>query len=104
MQVSVEATGTLKREMKVEVPEERIAAQVQQRLQSLSKTTKLDGFRPGKIPFKVIENRFGKQVRMEVVSDVVQSSFYEAVHQENLKPAGAPQIDPPDTGQGDGSC
>jgi len=92
MQVSVQSTGSLKREMKVSIPEERITTEVQSRLKSLSKTTRIDGFRQGKVPFKVIENRYGKQVRLEVIGEVVQSSFYEAVRQENLKPAGRPAI------------
>lgn len=92
MQVSVQSTSSLKREMRVSVPEERIANEVQNRLKSMSKTTKLAGFRQGKVPFKVIESRYGKQVRMEVIGEVVQSSFYEAVRQENLKPAGRPEI------------
>ena len=102
MQVSVESTGTLKREMKVQVPEERIAGEVENRLKSMSRTTKVHGFRQGKVPFKVIENRFGKQVRMEVVGEVVQSSFYEALRQQNLQPAGRPYIDPLDAEQGKG--
>ena len=60
MQVSVESTGSLKREMKVQVPEERIASEVENRLKNLSRTTKLQGFRQGKVPYKVIVNRFGK--------------------------------------------
>ncbi|MEX2353573.1 MAG: trigger factor [Gammaproteobacteria bacterium] len=102
MQVTVESTGPLKREMKVMVPEERIAGEVQNRLKSMSKTTKIQGFRQGKVPFKVIETRYGKQVRMEVVGEVVQSSFYEALQKEDLKPAGRPQIDPLDAEQGQG--
>jgi trigger factor len=102
MQVSVVSTGSLKREMKVEVPEERIASEVENRLKSLSRTTKIQGFRQGKVPFKVIENRYGKQVRMEVVGEVVQASFYEAVRQQNLRPAGRPYIDPLSAEQGKG--
>ncbi len=102
MQVSVQTTGSLKREMKVNVPEERIANEVLTRLKSMSKTAKLAGFRQGKVPFKVIENRYGKQVRVEVIGEVVQTSFYEAVQQQNLKPAGRPAINSmePDMGNG----
>jgi len=102
MQVTVESTGTLKREMKVIVPEQRIASEVQNRLNSMLKTTKIQGFRQGKVPFKVIESRYGKQVRMEVVGEVVQSSFYEALRQQDLNPAGRPQIDPLEAEQGQG--
>ena len=102
MQVSVQSAGSLKREMKVNIPEERIANEVKNRLYSMIKTTKIHGFRQGKVPLKVIENRYGVQVRMEVIGEVVQSSFYEAVRQENLKPAGRPEINSlePDTDNG----
>ena len=100
MQVSVESTGKLEREMRVEIPEERIANEVQNRLKSLSRTTKIQGFRPGKAPFKVVQQRYGKQVRQEVIGEVVQSTFYEAITQEKLRPAGHPHIHPQDSEQG----
>ena len=102
MQVSLEATGKLERELTIEVPEERISSEVDSRLEKLSKTTRIKGFRPGKVPFKVIRQRYGKQVRQEVVGEVVQSTFYEAIQQENLQPAGTPRIDPLDDRQGKG--
>ena len=94
MQVSVESKGALEREMRVEVPEERIASEVDSRLKSLSRTTRVRGFRPGKAPFKVIEQRYGDQVRREVIGEVMQASFYEAVSREKLRPAGRPAIEP----------
>jgi trigger factor len=93
MQVSVENTGTLERKVRVEVPEERISTEVSNRLQKMTKTTKVQGFRPGKVPLKIVQGRYGLQVRKEVVGELVQSSLYEAISQENLKPAGPPQID-----------
>lgn len=93
MQVSVENTGSLERKVRVEVPADRITTEVSDRLQKLTKTTKVQGFRPGKVPLKVVQGRYGAQVRKEVVGELVQSSFYEAITQENLKPAGPPQID-----------
>lgn len=102
MQVSVENTGKLERAMRVQVPEDRIATEVKNRLAKLSRTTKVAGFRPGKVPLKVIEQRYGKQVRQEVIGEVVQSSFYEAVAQEKLQPAGRPNIDPLEAEQGQG--
>ncbi len=101
MQVSVESTGALKREMKVTIPEEKIAGEVNNRLVSMSKTTKIDGFRKGKVPMKVLEKRYGQQVRQEVLGEVVQNSYYEALQQEKLTPAGSPQINPVDN-EGDG--
>lgn len=93
MQVSVEATGNLERRMTVRVPEDRVNAEVQNRLERLARTTRLKGFRPGKVPLKVIEQQYGAQVRQEVIGEVVQSTWYEAVTQEKLRPAGAPRIE-----------
>jgi trigger factor len=92
MQVSVETTSELSRKMTVIVPEDQIRKQVDSRLQSLSSKAKIDGFRPGKVPQAVVRKRYGQEVREEVVSDIIQSSFYEAVRDEKLNPAGAPQI------------
>jgi trigger factor len=102
MQVSVESTGTLKREMKVSIPEQRIADEVKNRLNSMSGTTKLAGFRKGKVPYKVLENHYGKQIRQEVVGDMIQTSYIEALQQEKLKPAGQPKIGPLDADKGGG--
>ncbi|MDY6980685.1 MAG: trigger factor [Pseudomonadota bacterium] len=93
MQVSVEATGGLERRMTVNVDEERIASAVDDRLKNMTQTVKLKGFRKGKVPFKVVKQHYGKQVRDEVVGEVVQSTFYEAVSQEKLQPAGNPNFD-----------
>ncbi len=100
MQVSVEATEGLERKLKVQVPAERIDSAVNERLQSLSKTVRLQGFRPGKVPLRVVRTRFGAQVRQEVLGEVIQSSFQEAVVQEQLRPAGMPQIEPVDMDAG----
>ena len=94
MQVSVESTGALERRMEVQVPAERIEKAVDERLQKLSRTIRLKGFRPGKVPVKVVRQQFGQQVRQEVLGDVVQSTFEEAVTQEKLIPAGGPRIEP----------
>lgn len=93
MQVSVENTSNLERKVRVEVPAERLNNEVNDRLQKMTKTTKVQGFRPGKVPLKVVQGRYGSQVRNEVVGELVQSTLYEAISQENLKPAGQPQID-----------
>ena len=94
MQVSVESTGALERRMEIQVPAERIEKAVDERLQKLSRTIRLKGFRPGKVPVKVVRQQFGQQVRQEVLGDVVQSTFEEAVTQEKLTPAGGPRIEP----------
>lgn len=94
MQVSVESTGTLERRMEVQVPAEQVEKAIDERLQKISRTVRLKGFRPGKVPVKVVRQQFGQQVRQEVLGDVVQSSFAEAVVQEKLTPAGGPRIEP----------
>lgn len=107
MQVSVETTSGLERKMTVEVPAESINSAITKRLQSLTKTVRINGFRPGKVPYKVIKKRYEPQVRSEVLGDMISSSFYDAVAQENLRPAGQPRIEPlsdspPQTDDGDG--
>ncbi len=94
MQVSIESTGALERRMEVSVPRERVEKAIDERLKRVSRTAKLKGFRPGKVPLKVIRQQFGAQVRQEVLTDLVQSSFAEAVSQERLSPAAGPRIEP----------
>ena len=86
MQVSVEQTGALERRMEVSVPRERIEQAIDERLKKVGRTAQLKGFRPGKVPIKVVSQQFGAQVRQEVLSDLLQSSFAEAVTQQKLKP------------------
>ncbi|AMN46450.1 hypothetical protein ACG33_04905 [Steroidobacter denitrificans] len=102
MQVSVESIGTLERRMEVQVPAARIEQAVDERLQRMSRTVRLKGFRPGKVPVKVVRQQFGQQVRQEVLGDVMQSSFAEAVVQEKLIPAAGPRIEPIDLAGGGG--
>lgn len=100
MQVSVETTSGLERRMTVEVPEERIDGEVQNRLKRLARTAKVKGFRPGKVPMKVVAQQYGKQVRDEVVGEVIQATYFEAINQEKLQPAGMPSIEPQVNDQG----
>ncbi|MEX0950678.1 MAG: trigger factor [Gammaproteobacteria bacterium] len=102
MQVSVEKTSSLERKLRVEVPEDKIAGEVENRLKSMSRTTRIDGFRPGKVPLKLVQKRYGERVRAEVVGETVRTTFYEAVNQEKLRPAGMPKIDPLDDSAGNG--
>ena len=67
MQVSVETVGNLERRMTFRLPAEQVDSQVGGRLRELSRTVRIKGFRPGKVPTKVIEQRFGEQVRAEVL-------------------------------------
>lgn len=102
MQVSVETTNGLERKMTVAIEEERISTVVDGRLQDMTKTVKVKGFRPGKVPLKIVKQQYEQQVRQEVVGDVLQSTLYEAIGQEKLNPAGQPRIDSlkSDPGQG----
>ena len=101
MQVSIESTGALERRMEVSVPRERVEQAIDERLKRVSRTAKLKGFRPGKVPLKVIRQQFGAQVRQEVLTDLVQSSFAEAVNQQKLSPAAGPRIEPLATSPGE---
>jgi trigger factor len=94
MQVSVENSGGLLRRLTVQVPAERIDQEVDSRLQSMKGSVRLDGFRPGKVPFGVIEKKYGARVRQEVLQQVIHSTLQEALVQESLRPAGEPQIEP----------
>lgn len=102
MQVSVETTSELGRKITVEVPEEKIQEQLATRLKSLASKVKIDGFRPGKAPQSLIHKRYGSSVREEVVADLIQSSFYEAIREEKLNPAAGPQILPKESAEGRG--
>jgi trigger factor len=101
MEVSVENTGGLERRMTVKVPGERVDQEVGSRLQSMSRTVRLDGFRPGKVPLRVIEKKYGQQVRLEVINQVVNATMQEALTQENMRPAGEPSIEPKNSQPGE---
>ena len=92
MQVSVESVGNLGRKLTVRIPAARLEDTVRNRVQEMGRSARLKGFRPGKVPTKVIEQRFGAQIRGEVLSDLIGSTFQEAVSNENLRPAVQPSI------------
>lgn len=93
MQVSVENIGTLERKLTVRFPAERYESQVNTRIAEMGRTVRLKGFRPGKVPTAVIKQRFGAQVRGEVLSDLINTTLREAVTQEKLNPIANPAID-----------
>ena len=92
MQVSVEAGEGLERKLTVQVPAETVEMEVNNRLNSIKNTVKMDGFRPGKVPLKVVKQKYSGTVLQEVAGELMQSSFREALTQENLNPAGDPVI------------
>ena len=100
MQVSVETTQGLERKMTIAVPSEQVESAINSRLQEAAKTVKLNGFRKGKVPYKVIKSKFGAGVRQEVVGEMMNRSYYEAISQERLNPAGQPSIDPKNLDEG----
>ncbi len=93
MQVSVETTQGLERRLTITVPAASVDTAVKSRLQQLAKTQRLNGFRPGKVPVKVIQKRFGAAVRQEVAGEVMQQNFYQAIMQEKINPAGMPNFE-----------
>ena len=93
MQVSVETTQGLERRLTITVPADSVDSAVKARLQQLSKTQRINGFRPGKVPVSVIQKRFGAAVRQEVAGDVMQQNFYQAIVQEKINPAGMPSFE-----------
>lgn len=92
MQVSLEAGDGLERKLTVQVPAETVEMEVNNRLNSLKNTVRVDGFRPGKVPLKVIKQKYSGTILQEVAGELMQSSFREALTQENLNPAGDPVI------------
>ncbi|TNF91455.1 MAG: trigger factor [Gammaproteobacteria bacterium] len=93
MQVSIETLEGLERRMTVQIPSAQVDEAVEKKLKDLSKTVRIDGFRPGKVPLKVVQQKFGGHVRQEVIGDVIESSYQEALIQEKVRPAGMPSID-----------
>lgn len=93
MQVSVESGEGLERRLLVDLPAERVEVEMDKKLVELAKNVRLDGFRPGKVPVRVVKQRFGDQVRQEVFGDLIQASFYEAANESKLVPVGDPSIE-----------
>jgi len=100
MQANLETLGNLQRKLNIVVPMAEIDVEVESRLKRLSRTVKLAGFRPGKVPFKVVAQQFGPQVRQEVLGDTLQKSFGDAVNEQNLRVAGYPKFDAAPPGDG----
>ena len=92
MQVSVEQTSNLGRKLTITVPNALVEDAFDTRLNELAKTAKIDGFRPGKVPTRVLKMRYGVSLREEVITEVVKNSFRDALEQESLNPAGAPTM------------
>ncbi|HEX6829193.1 MAG TPA: trigger factor [Burkholderiales bacterium] len=94
MQTSLETLGALERRLNVSVPQEQIETEVENRLKRLARTARVAGFRPGKVPIKIVAQQYGTQVRQEVLGETLQRSFSDAVRTQNLKVAGNPRFEP----------
>ena len=94
MQANLENLSPLERRLSVAVPMAEIDREIDTRLKRLTRTVKMHGFRPGKVPLKVVAQQYGPQVRQEVLGDALQRSFGEAVREQNLKVAGYPRFEP----------
>jgi len=101
MMASVETLPGLERRIEVSVPATRVRQQVDARLLKVSRTVRIKGFRPGKAPIHVVRKHYGREVREEVVSDLIRETFAEALRQEKLQPAGGPRIEAKKTGEPD---
>jgi trigger factor len=101
MQQAVQnTTSTLERHLTVSVPIAQIEAEIATRLKKLARTVRMQGFRPGHVPLKMVERHYGFQVRQEVLSDSVQQSFADAVRDQNYRVAGYPRFAPVQAGEG----
>lgn len=100
MQVSVEKTSELNRKITVSVPETVVQEKMAERLKKLAKNVKVDGFRPGKVPQHVVNKLYGDRVRGEISGDLIQSTYFDALQQQDLKPAGQPTIQDLDESNG----
>ncbi|HEY7884250.1 MAG TPA: trigger factor [Cellvibrionaceae bacterium] len=100
MQVSIETTSGLERRLTIGVPANTVESEVQKRLQEAAKNIRINGFRKGKVPMKVVKQRYGAGVRQEVLGEVISRSFYEAAKKEDVKPAGQPSIQPKQMAEG----
>ena len=93
-QVSVESVNNLEHRITLKVPAEDVENQVNGRLREIARTARIKGFRPGKVPASVVQQRFGQQVRAEVLDGMLRQGFDEAVRANELRIAGSPRIEP----------
>jgi trigger factor len=100
MQVSVEKTSELSRKMTVSVPEAVVQEKMAERLKSLAREVKVDGFRPGKVPSHVVKKLYGDKIRNEIATDLINATFYDALKDQDLNPVGHPHFQPLDESEG----
>ena len=100
MQISVEKTSELSRKMTVSVPESVVQEKIAERLKTLAREVKVAGFRPGKVPQQVVKKMYGERIRGEITGDLIKDTYYDALQNQDLKPAGYPHIEPLDETEG----
>ena len=93
MESNLETLGSLERRLNVTVPQEEVETEIESRLKRLARTTKIHGFRAGKVPLKIVSQQYGPQVRQDVMGDVLQKNFSEAVREQKLRVAGYPNFE-----------
>ena len=93
MQVSVESTSAIEKRLKIQVPAEEVTKQIDARLREIGKQVKLKGFRPGRVPFSVLRQRYGPQAEQEVIQQTAQNSLQQAIEQESLRIATNPRLE-----------
>ncbi|EKF9498001.1 trigger factor [Vibrio cholerae] len=100
MQVTVETLEGLQRRLNITVPAANIEDAVAAELRNIAKNRRFDGFRKGKVPMKMVAKMYGKAVRQDVLGEVMQRHFIEAIVKEKINPAGAPTFAPVEIGEG----
>ncbi len=99
MQSNVENLGALERRLDISISQDKVKGEVDSRLKQLAKTTKLHGFRPGKVPLKIVEQKYGAQIHQDVLGDIIQKEFNETVKSLDLKIAGYPDFQAKETSE-----
>ena len=99
MQASIETTGTLERRLSITLPQDRLQALIAGRLAEIGRNVRIKGFRPGKVPAKVVEQRFGAQVRGEAIDGLLREGFDSAIRSNELRVVGQPRIEKADEGE-----
>src|SRR4249920_3652730 len=93
MQATIEKVSTLERRLNVSLPAQEIDSEVENRLKNMARKVRMHGFRPGKVPFRLVQQQYAGQVRQEVLGDALQKTFGEAVKQQKLRVAGYPRFE-----------
>lgn len=93
MQIVLESPSTLEREFTITIPHNDVETEFEAKIRETSKRIRIDGFRPGKVPSKVVRQRYGQALRQEIMSDLMEKAIGQALNEHNIKPIGQPKID-----------